>query len=817
MYNYKYKTRNVPSSALIILLVASLAIGGAILYSPAVEEPINEVHEPTISNGLMNYMFEHSDTMVKTLIYTWNYDYENVVNRINELGGTVSFEYQYARGIAAEMPRAAIIEISEMPEVERVELDEMREPASLDRETMAAMDFDIVESAFGIDASEFTALDLDAAEVQAIRAGMSPENYGNQLAHEVYPLWNEGNFGQDSLIVVIDTGIQADHSMFLPGQVIGGMDFTDDVGTEFEGATVSTNHWHGTHVAGTAAGNGVYCFGTSGIIPQAMMYNGYVLDTCEDFGLPDSSLIPLYGNAPDASLYAVKVFDHTGGSTPTSIIIAGIEHVIAMHESGEQDVDVVNMSLGGGTGYEGRDLESQVVDYGSSVGITFVVSAGNDGPASLTIGTPSGANTAITTGAAATPAHTRTFWDFNFGSLGIGEILYPTDDTQMIYFSSRGPTSDGREKPTASTVGVFVLSAFTGSTGALGFASGTSMASPNLAGIVALLNTYGETVGASPYDYKQAVVAGSTPMPGYEDWEQGAGFVSAADSMDALEADTRYGSEERDLRRYHRYIAAEPYGEELFESRRGHHHSHREPRTETFSITDLTPGHVEHFWFKGSDTIESITMDVTNVELGVDPILFNSFEVNIMSPIRTTDTGYYFASTNVWGDATFEISDLNSTVSGNVFGVIAENLPMMDGYYRISIENDWTSFDNLSGDFSITITYDQDHYFSADEYHFGVTYTGDVDIFDVGFGTNGVMLELGWLRDWYFYPASDMELIVFWTDTDGVEYEVLDGATFSSPEIAIINADNIASVTVVVEGLETYGYWDAFKLRVTYL
>lgn len=71
------------------------------------------------------------------------------------------------------------------------------------------------------------------------------------------------------------------------------------------------------------------------------------------------------------------------------------------------DVDVISMSLGGSTLFDGRDLEDTVVDYATSVGITVVAAAGNEGPASMTIGTPGSAESAITVAAAAHSVNTR--------------------------------------------------------------------------------------------------------------------------------------------------------------------------------------------------------------------------------------------------------------------------------------------------------------------------------------------------------------------------------------------------------------------------
>ncbi|MCE7735336.1 MAG: S8 family serine peptidase [Candidatus Heimdallarchaeota archaeon] len=817
MYNYQTNnTRFTSNKTITYFMIASLVLTGIFVVAPVIFER-NETQN-NISPILFNYMMEYEGQSIDVLISTNSYDYSEIVDTITEIGGTVSFEYQFAKGLAAKLPKSGIFVISQLEGVVKVALDEQITPNSFSREAMADLDAEIASSAFKLDTSEFEVLDLSTAEVEALIADMGPNNYANALSMGALSLWDQGILGQGSLSVVIDTGIYADHSMFDPGQVIGGIDLSTDVGTPFEGPFSVNNHYHGTHVAGTIAGRGAYLFPTAGVLVQSMLANGFDVPEYDD----SNSIVTLFGMAPLSDLYAIKVFDHTGGSASNSIIIAGIEHAIALHLSGT-DVDTINMSLGGGSGYEGRDLESQAVDRATAEGITVVVSAGNDGPASQTIGTPSGAQTAITVGAALTPEHTRVFWDFNFGFVGAGDLLFTPTENQMVYFSSRGPTSDGRSKPTASTVGVFVLSSMTGDPGALGFLSGTSMAAPNMAGIINLLNTVGEGIGASPYDYKQAVVEGSTMMTGYPDWAQGAGFTSAEDSMAALMADDDLGEDhpmlnddDDDEDKIESEDSVKPFGTEL--NYDDDHDGDDDASTATFTLelADMTPGHVQDWWFEADDDLQEVRLDFSNVDLGVDPVLFNSFEAHLMSSMRTTDSGYHFYSTNVWGDATLIASDLSSTASGAVFGVNTENLPLMNGYMRLSIENDWTSYDDLSGTVTVTLTFGDDP--DADEEYEGELANHEsYGFFGVGFGTTGVLIELSWENDWSKYPTSDMDMIVAWFDTDGNLFYEFGGATFSSPEMVKIEATNIDTVFVLVDGFETYGMLEEWQIQIWYL
>jgi subtilisin family serine protease len=112
---------------------------------------------------------------------------------------------------------------------------------------------------------------------------------------------------------------------------------------------------------------------------------------------------------------------------------------------------------------EGCDLYSMrpAIDAFTAAGIFFVVAAGNTGPRCASITDP--------------PANYA-------NSLTVGAV----DRTRHVAeFSSRGPAPDGSIKPDVLAPGVDVLSALPG--GTYGELSGTSMATPHVAGVVALM------------------------------------------------------------------------------------------------------------------------------------------------------------------------------------------------------------------------------------------------------------------------------------------------------------------------------------------
>lgn len=230
----------------------------------------------------------------------------------------------------------------------------------------------------------------------------------------------------DVVAAILDTGIDAAHVDLDQGKVIG---WRDEINGQ---ATAYDDHGHGTHVssivAGTGEGNGV------------------------DKGV-----------APGAALVGIKVLDANGSGTTTGII-NGINWMIANKSA--YNIRVGNMSLGSSGCSDGTDSLSVAVNNAVSNGIIMVVAAGNSGPGKCTIGSPGAAASAITVGAAYDPAEKG--W-------------------ALAEFSSRGLTADGRIKPDIVTPGRYISAAMANSTNGYVVYSGTSMATPYAAGVIALM------------------------------------------------------------------------------------------------------------------------------------------------------------------------------------------------------------------------------------------------------------------------------------------------------------------------------------------
>ncbi|WP_157250238.1 S8 family serine peptidase [Nonomuraea typhae] len=209
------------------------------------------------------------------------------------------------------------------------------------------------------------------------------------------------------------------------------------------------------------------------------------------------------GVAPGAELIVGKVLDDDGAGT-LSGVIEGMEWAAA------EGASVINMSLGGAP-TDGTDPLSMAVDnLTASTGALFVVAAGNDG-ASYSVGTPGAAGAALTVGAV---------------------------DAQdaIAEFSSRGPRLDDAPKPDLTAPGVDIVAARAAGTG-MGrpvderytAASGTSMATPHVAGAAAILKQRHPDWKAA--QIKDALVGAARTVPGQTVDDGGAGRLDVARAL----------------------------------------------------------------------------------------------------------------------------------------------------------------------------------------------------------------------------------------------------------------------------------------------
>lgn len=286
-------------------------------------------------------------------------------------------------------------------------------------------------------------------------------------------VWHQGIRGQGVGIAVIDSGV-ADHRDFTD-RIIGFKDFERHYDVPHD------EFGHGTHVASIAAGSGK----KSG--------SRYV------------------GCAPQADIIGVRVMNENGRGT-LSDIVAGIQWTITNKE--KFHIRVMNLSIGGrADGYGKDDPLVQAVEAASAAGIVACVSAGNSGPNAETVSSPGIAPSAITVGALDTK----------------GTVT--RSDDEMAKFSSRGPTKwDGLTKPDVIAPGVKITAADAKSGGYIAH-SGTSMASPMVAGCVALLLQARPDL--TPAQVKELLTKTASPLPGLDANTQGAGLINVAKAITA--------------------------------------------------------------------------------------------------------------------------------------------------------------------------------------------------------------------------------------------------------------------------------------------
>jgi serine protease AprX len=344
-----------------------------------------------------------------------------------------------------------------------------------------------------------------------------------------------GAGGKGVVWAVLDSGIDANHPHFrahdnltLPNP-LQHMDFTTGAKSPLTDA-----FGHGTHVAGIIAG----ALESSPAAPIVA-----VRKECNEHGDVSYLTTPLpqiAGMAPLTTLVSYKVLDDDGAGD-TSTIITALEHIAEVNSYGRNLlIHGVNLSVGYSFDPEwfacGGSPLCVVVDRLVRSGVVVVVAAGNTGYGwnrdyfksdavaaglDMTINDPGNAALAITVGS------THRDMPHIYG---------------VSYFSSKGPTGDGRAKPDLVAPGERILSCGTGRGAADARIqldsvqyiedSGTSMAAPHVSGCIAsFLSIRREYIGR-PEDVKSVFLSSATDL-GRVAAFQGRGLV---DLMRAIQS-----------------------------------------------------------------------------------------------------------------------------------------------------------------------------------------------------------------------------------------------------------------------------------------
>jgi subtilisin family serine protease len=277
--------------------------------------------------------------------------------------------------------------------------------------------------------------------------------------------------GNGVRVAVLDTGVDTSHPE-LAGKIIAQQVFTSDSSVDMVG--------HGTHVSGIIAGQGV-----------TTVYDAN--------GVADRAL----GVAPGAGILSAKVCNDQGWCAESDII-AGIEWAVA------QKARVINMSFGGGQNARPCDSDTlaQEVNWASGQGVVIVAASGNEGETGAGIALPACASQAIAVGAV-DASDIRTSWS-GYGA-GLDVVAPGVNILSSVSCNSNNTC------PAAS----------------YGWWSGTSMATPQVTGLVALLLEANPSL--TPAQVRAAIdgTAKDLGTPGTDDYN-GYGRIDALAAVQSV-------------------------------------------------------------------------------------------------------------------------------------------------------------------------------------------------------------------------------------------------------------------------------------------
>jgi subtilisin family serine protease len=341
-------------------------------------------------------------------------------------------------------------------------------------------------------------------------------------------------YGEEVVWAVLDSGIQSDHPHFLQHGNLEGLapplehfDFTG------KGKPCDDEYGHGTHVAGIIAGCGGGEADLHAYRPQRDEHGKVTYDLLK--------VSKISGMAPKCKLISMRVLDENGDGASANLILA-LRKIQELNEYGRRiRIHGVNLSVGYPFEPEwfacGKSPVCEEVDRLVRSGVVVVAAAGNTGYGpqwnitgegtvslgrSLSINDPGNANLAITVGA------THRDMPHLYG---------------VSYFSSKGPTGDGRMKPDLVAPGEKILSCAAGTKrqkaedkiqGPCHYFedSGTSMAAPHVSGVIAaFLSIRNEYIG-QPEAVKEVFVSTATDLKRERSF-QGSGLI---DLMRAIQS-----------------------------------------------------------------------------------------------------------------------------------------------------------------------------------------------------------------------------------------------------------------------------------------
>jgi subtilisin family serine protease len=473
------------------VFVLALSMAAVVVSVPAASSGdayALEKLEPKLKTQMTDLLKASPDAEVKTIVFlTDGADVAQAGGLMAKGGVEVTAQYPALGIMATSIPARSLAKVASIGQVEKILVDERRQALPVPQGDWASDYANILDPATGI------------------WYASTPYTMGADK------VWEKGITGSGVRVAVLDTGTDINQND-LKSAMYACKAFT---GEEFHDAD-----GHGTSTAGLIASRAV---------------NTY-------FGF-----IKIQGTAPGSMIMAGKVLGDDGYGWD-SWIIAGIEWAVAGVDGDPKTPDgaqIISMSLGGlEVPNDGNDPTALALDRAAEAGVASFVAAGNEGMGRGTIGSPGVSKSTITVGASTNNAEAFQllgYWPFTKTN---GRYLANDyENNHMIWWSSRGPSADGRIDPDLAAVGAWGPAPTPGNTANLQF-GGTSMATPVAAGIGALVyEAFENTNGRAPTPAElKAILMGTAKDLGYGPAEQGAGRIDALAAYQAAIGTRQVGS-----------------------------------------------------------------------------------------------------------------------------------------------------------------------------------------------------------------------------------------------------------------------------------
>ena len=347
----------------------------------------------------------------------------------------------------------------------------------------------------------------------------APKGNGREITENLLQVnapqaWEQGYMGAGVLIAVIDTGIRLDHADLAGRLWDGGAEYPHHGYDFYYHDNDPSDDWgHGTHVAGTICGTGASGSQT--------------------------------GIAPEATIMALKTFNSDGVGEET-------HWVAAMQFALEHGADVMNMSLGRPQPNAAQKLMTrQACDNTLAAGVVVSACAGNIRQMQFMVPVPNN----IYTPGDCPPPHLHEDQLVNAGGTScvicVGAVNY---DNTIASFSSEGPsqwtdvtayndypytagstTEIGLIRPDICAPGVQIKSLDFNTTDGYTLMDGTSMATPLVAGTIALMLSKNHEL--TPAQIDEILERTAVKLTEHKSNDFGSGLLDALATVNAVDYD----------------------------------------------------------------------------------------------------------------------------------------------------------------------------------------------------------------------------------------------------------------------------------------